>query len=62
MDRNSAWKRSRHCIRIVKITNERNKQEAEKSCRVMMKMIVKMKRRGNFLKSIGKNADFYIRF
>lgn len=62
MDRNSAWKRSKHCIKIVKIIKKRNKQEAEKSCRAMMKMIVKMKRRENFLRFIGKNADFYIRF
>ena len=62
MGKNSVWKRSRLCIRISKILKESSKLQAERSCRVMMKMIMKMKQKDNFLRFIGKNVDFYIRF
>ena len=62
MDKNSVWKRSRICIRIAKIIKERNKLEVKKSCGVMMIMMMKMRRKGSFSKSIEKNVDFYIPF
>jgi len=61
-DKNSVWKRSRICIRIAKITKGKNKLEVEKICRVMMIMMMKMRRKGSFSRSTGKNVDFYIRF
>jgi triphosphoribosyl-dephospho-CoA synthetase len=62
IDKNSVWKRSRICIRIAKITKRRNKLEAEKIFRVMTTMMMKMRRKGSFSRSIEKNVDFYIPF
>ena len=62
MDKNSVWKRSRICIRIAKIIKGRNKLEVKKSSGVMMIMMMKMRRKGSFSRSIEKNVDFYIPF